>query len=113
MSLLGVTILAGCSSIEHPVPNGPRYAIIRVMSDSRFNLKVKFDIYDDNFEWEASLNWCADCGEIDRRIAEWFIECHDAARAKWDEKYWNAEADREKKEELKELTRLREKYPDA
>jgi hypothetical protein len=52
------------------------------MSDSRFNLKVKF-------EWEASLNWCADCGEIDRRIAEWF----------------NAEADREKKEELK--------YPDA
>lgn len=83
LSLLGVTILAGCSSIEHPVPNGPRYAIIRVMSD----------------------NWCADCGEIDRRIAEWFIECHDAARAKWDEKYWNAEADREKKEELK--------YPDA
>jgi hypothetical protein len=52
-----------------------------------------------------SDNWCADCGEIDRRIAEWFIECHDAARAKWDEKYWNAEADREKKEELK--------YPDA
>lgn len=64
LSLLGVTILAGCSSIEHPVPNGPRYAIIRVMSD----------------------NWCADCGEIDRRIAEWL-------------------ADREKKEELK--------YPDA
>ena len=86
--------------------------------DSRFSLKVKFHIYGEEYEWDCSLNWTADDPNcIDRRITEWFLDCHDQAYAKWEVKneQWQSEqrANETKANELDDLKRLREKYPDA
>lgn len=86
------------------------------MSDSRFHLKVEFSIYGMDFKWSPSLNWSAYSGEIDERITEWFLECHDKAYAKHEESIRKdyEEQDRRDTEarELAELARLRDKYKD-
>ena len=91
-------------------------AVLGVM-DSRFNLKAKFSIYGEDYDWDASLNWSAEPGEIDRRITEWFLDCHDKARMKYDERNYEArerrEAEETKARELADLERLKAKYPDA
>ena len=85
--------------------------------DSRFSLKAKFCIYGEEYEWECSLNWSAEPDEIDRRIAEWFLECHDKAYAKWQAEIYERQSEQRaaetKARELDELKRLRCKYPDA
>lgn len=86
--------------------------------DSRFSLKVKFYIYGEEYEWNCSLNWSADSPhEIDHRITEWFLDCHDKAYAKWQAKIYEAQAEQRaaetKARELEELKRLREKYPES
>jgi len=83
--------------------------------DSRFSLKAKFHIYGEEYDMDASLNWSAEPGEIDRRITEWFLDCHDKARMKYDERNYEAREQREAEEtrvrELAELERLKAKYP--
>lgn len=85
--------------------------------DSRFHLKVEFKIYGRTFTWNPSLNWTADPGEIDRRIADFFIRSHDEARAEFDERVAVEGSEREKaateRREREQLKRLREKYQDA
>lgn len=85
--------------------------------DSRFHLKAEFEIYGRVFVWKSSLNWTAEPGECDPRIAEWFAQCYDSARAKHEQ--WRAEftaaaeAEIVERSERAELKRLRDKYPDA
>jgi hypothetical protein len=81
--------------------------------DSRFHLKAKFTIYGKTFEWEPSLNWHADPGECDRRIVEWFVNCHAEASAEDEEKRIERERAETEERERAQLKRLREKYPDA
>ena len=85
--------------------------------DSRFHLKAKFSIYGEDYDWDASLNWSAEPGEIDGRITEWLLDCHDKARMKYDERNFEArerlEAEETKARELADLERLKAKYPDA
>lgn len=86
--------------------------------DSRFSLKAKFLIYGEEYNWDCSLNWSARSPhEIDRRITEWFLHCHDKAYAKWQAGLHKQQAAQRvaetKARELDELKRLREKYPDA
>lgn len=54
------------------------------MSDHRFEIKLEFSIYGEDFEWEASLNWNAHDGGCDSRITEFFAGCYEIARAKYD-----------------------------
>lgn len=86
------------------------------MSDSRFHLKAKFEIYGQSFEWDPSLNWSAHDGGCDERITNWFISCHDAARLKFCEATAAADENRrtqhEEQLERAQLSRLRQKYPD-
>lgn len=83
--------------------------------DSRFNLKLKFHIYDKDFEWDCSLNWSAEEGRIDNRITEFFINAHDSAKAEWDDKNYEHEQKRRERLEVEHeketLKRLRKKYP--
>lgn len=84
------------------------------MGDSRFHLKAEFEIYGEKFEWDASLNWCADSGEIDERIRDWFLSCYDSAYEKYQDQIYEADRERrEKAEEVSEraeLERLKAKY---
>jgi len=85
--------------------------------DSRFSFKGKFHIYGEEYEADWSLNWSAEPGKIDRRITEWFLDCHDKAYAKWEERNYERQSEQREAEakarELAELKRLREKYPDV
>ena len=87
------------------------------MSDSRFHLKVTFEVYGKEFKWEPSLNWSAEPGECDERIAQWFADCYDTAYAEFQTKQFEADTERRQKEEeaaeREQLARLRKKYPDA
>ena len=49
------------------------------MSDSRFHLKVEFEVYGKKFEWNPSLNWQGSPSECDQRITDWFVECYESA----------------------------------
>lgn len=85
--------------------------------DSRFHLRASFTIYGEEYVWNTSLNWSSyDSGRIDERITKWFLECHDEARAKWDQKSLAfqeaSKAKNIRQEELAELNRLKSKYPD-
>jgi hypothetical protein len=87
------------------------------MSDSRFHLKVTFEVYGREFKWEPSLNWSAAPGECDERIARWFADNYAQAYDEFQEHNYRAQADQRKKAEkaaeLEQLARLRKKYPDA
>lgn len=87
------------------------------MSDSRFHLKVTFEIYGQEFTWQPSLNWSASPGECDERIVAWFVESHDKAYADFCE--YNQQQDAARRaaaveaEERAQLAALLKKYPDA
>lgn len=82
--------------------------------DSRFQLKVKFSIYGEDYEWDCSLNWCGNGREIDHRITEWFLRCHDEAYAKFQAELYERDTERREQEaknkEIAELHRLIQKY---
>lgn len=84
--------------------------------DSRFHIKVHFEIYGKKYDWDASLNWSGYAGEIDSRIRDFFLNCHDEAYAIWLRRLAESQADKESKEarvrELDELRRLKAKYPE-
>jgi hypothetical protein len=82
--------------------------------DSRFHLTVKFRIYGEEYDWDCSLNWSGTDDRIDRRITEWFLDCHDRAYYKWCEK--NADHEQQRRlieteaHERAQLERLKAKY---
>jgi hypothetical protein len=82
--------------------------------DCRFHLKATFEIYGQEFEWDTSLNWSADAGEIDQRITDWFLECYEKADAKNAAERRERERDiyaaMQEEHERSELRRLKEKY---
>lgn len=84
------------------------------MSDSRFHLKVKFEVYGQTFEWSPSLNWCAEPGACDERISDWFAEAYEKAYGKFQEANIRYEQKRQQEEleerERAELARLQAKY---
>ena len=84
------------------------------MGDSRFHLKVDFEIYGEKFDWDASLNCCAHGGEIDDRITNWFLTCYEEAYSKYQDEIYKADATNRKKaeeaQERAELDRLKAKY---
>jgi hypothetical protein len=84
------------------------------MSDSRFNLEVKFQIYGKTFKWNPSLNWSDNGDGIDQRIVDWFRERHDTAHSdflKATRKHFIAEEKRKAEEaERKEYERLKAKF---
>lgn len=85
--------------------------------DCRFRLTAKFEIYGKTFDWQTSLNWTAQPGQIDRRITEWFQQCYEEAYAEYLEAEEQFQAERkaaaERESELAELARLRAKYPEG
>lgn len=87
------------------------------MSDSRFHLKGKFEVYGKRFEMDQSLNWSAEPGQCDERISQWFATCYEEAYSEFQARNYRAEAKQRKKDEeaaeREQLARLRKKYPDA
>lgn len=83
--------------------------------DSRFSIKVTFKIYGKESSWDASLNWCAPDGEIDRNITEFFLNSYEAAYAAYESEERIASLKRideqREEQERSELKRLLEKYP--
>lgn len=84
------------------------------MSDSRFHLKVKFEVYGKTFEWSPSLNWCAEPGACDGRISDWFASRYNEAYSDFQESIVQSNFEREQQElekrERAELARLQAKY---
>lgn len=83
------------------------------MSDSRFHLEVKFEVYGKKFAWKPSLNWSAEPGECDERISRWFAECHETAYSEFAAHQFEHQLASEKAREEEEratLARLKAKY---
>jgi hypothetical protein len=81
------------------------------MSDSRFHLEVKFEIYGEKFTWSPSLNWSTgECG-CDDRITGWFADCHSKAYGKFQDGQHSRIRKEIEAEERAELARLLAKYP--
>ena len=84
------------------------------MSDSRFHLKVEFEIYGEKFPWDASLNWHDDGDGIDQRIFEFFRDAHDKAYAKFQKEIYESAMHeymkQKEKEEREMLAKLKAKY---
>jgi hypothetical protein len=59
------------------------------MSDSRFHLKVKFEVYGKKFTSDSSLNWNAEPGECDERISSWFANIYEQAYIEFREAQYN------------------------
>lgn len=83
------------------------------MSDHRFEIDVKFSIYGEDFEWDASLNWATNGEEIDPRITEWFANCYAKARGGYDTYTEMRRAEDSERHEREQLARLKAKYEPA
>lgn len=87
------------------------------MSDSRFHLKVEFEIYGQKYKWEPSFNYFDRGDGMDERIHDWFVKCYQDAHGKYQAAMYEEQREQEKREaeqrERVELARLRAKYPDA
>lgn len=82
------------------------------MSDHRFQIDVKFSIYGEDFEWDASLNWDR-YGSIegcDPRIVEWFANKYAQARSGYDSYVEMQRAEEQERRERGQLARLKAKY---
>lgn len=86
------------------------------MSDSRFHLKVQFEIYGQKYEWEPSLNYFNRGDGMDDRIFDFFVKSYEDAYSKF--QYANQKAEIEaraaakEREERELLARLKAKYED-
>lgn len=83
------------------------------MGDSRFSLKGEFRIYGEVFPFDWWLNWYDNGDGIDRRIVEFFRDCHDKAYRKYLDETEAGHRIRQKQEEDEELAeyeRLKAKY---
>lgn len=87
------------------------------MSDSRFHLKVDFEIYGQKFNWNPSLNYFDRGDGMDDRIFQWFVDCYNEAHDKYQDAIYEADRiNREKateRVERAEFERLKAKYGDA
>ena len=83
------------------------------MGDHRATVVIDFTIHGKTYHQEWWINWFPD-PDIDYRIVEWFRECWDDAKVRYDKevaKYWHREHATEiEQQERAELARLREKY---
>jgi len=83
------------------------------MSDSRFHLKIDFEIYGKKFDWNASLNYYDRGDGMDERIFNWFVCAYEEAYASYQEEIYSVEERSRKKiedAERAELARLKDKY---
>lgn len=81
------------------------------MSDHRFAIDVKFSIYGEDFEWDASLNWAPDnVTGVDPRITDWFANCYARARSGYDSYVNMRAAEDSERREREQLARLKAKY---
>lgn len=84
------------------------------MGDSRFHLKVEFEIFGKEYKWSPSLNYYDRGDGIDDRIFQWFVSCYEDAYRHWEASMEAANAERERidteRREREELRRLKEKY---
>lgn len=84
------------------------------MSDHRFEIDVKFSIYDQDFDWDASLNWAPDdYTGVDKRIIDWFANCYAQARSDYDTYAEMRRAEDSERREREQLARLKAKYEPA
>lgn len=87
------------------------------MGDHRASIEIKFSIHGNLYTKEWWINYSPNHDGIDQRIVEWFDECWQEAYSKWqvgvDEYLAEQRRKETEEEELKELARLKEKYPDA
>lgn len=54
------------------------------MGDSRYNLQIKFSIYQDTFEMDSSCSYVPDSDGMDESIKQWFIDKYEIARTNWE-----------------------------
>ena len=84
------------------------------MGDHRASIKLEMDAHGLHFKKTMSINWSPDEDGCDRRIIEWFSECWQKARAKYDREMWDADRERRERDvetsERAELARLTAKY---
>lgn len=80
--------------------------------DSRFKLKGTFSIYGKTYPIDMNLNWSAMYGCVDRRIHDFFLECHDDALSKDRELAEEKLKVETEARERAELARLKSKYPE-
>lgn len=81
------------------------------MSDHRFHINVKFSIYGEDFDWDASLNWAPDNNTgVDVRITDFFANCYAKARSGYETYRDMKDAEEILRQEREQLARLKAKY---
>lgn len=84
------------------------------MSDSRFHLKVEFEIYGKKYTWNPSLNYFDRGDGMDDRIFQFFVNSYNDAWMHYQEENDRAARESENREterrEREELARLKAKY---
>ena len=73
------------------------------MGDSRYNLQIKFSIYQDTFEMNSSCSYTPDSEGMDEYIKQWFIDKYQIARDNWEAVLY--EHDRKMREEQEKIAR--------
>ena len=73
------------------------------MSDSKYNLQIKFAVYQDTFEMDSSCSYTPNSEGMDDHIKQWFIDKYQIARDNWENVLYKRE--RKMKEEQEKRAR--------
>ena len=78
------------------------------MGDHRANIKIEVEFHGVKDSTDMWINWVE---PMPSSVSDFLEKVYEEGMAKWDEKMKDYRAEQRKQEELKELKRLKEKYP--
>ena len=86
------------------------------MGDHRADIKIDFTFHGKTYKYDAWINWVpeSEYWSIDPRVVDFFRECYDDGIERYNEIVYASEKEErekaERKRDLAELQRLKEKY---
>jgi hypothetical protein len=81
------------------------------MGDLRANIKVEFEMFGKTFKQDFWINYFPDDDTgVDRRITEWFSDCWDKFKKKYDEINFEARMKEVENQKYEEYKRLKVKF---
>jgi hypothetical protein len=90
------------------------------MGDHRADVKIEFTFHGKTEKFDAWINWCPDSdGDyvIDPRVVNFFRRCYNEGMDRYNDAVYESQRKEreiaERAQELCDLRRLKEKYPDA
>lgn len=89
------------------------------MGDHRASIKIEMEFHGVKDKTDMWINWSdynSECHGVDQRIIDWFRSVHERGMEKYEEALFESQKEQRERDErerdLKELARLKEKYPD-